>query len=267
MVVMRDLGALMAYGENSFADGQAYDRAMGRLSRIAGERFLEWLSMPASLRWLDVGCGSGSFTELIIQRGAPSTISAIDPSEDQIVVAKGKLSAQQIDYRTGDAMSLPYDDGDFDVAVMALVVQYIPDPDKAMSEITRVVRKGGTVAAYVWPGRAEGHPYWPLTNAFRSIGTADSNRPGNRMRTSEALVDLFASSRLAGIESRMFDIPLEFEDFNDFWFSVTPENYRHLRSSDVDRLKAALRESLPVDSTGRISYGARAIAIRGHVSG
>ncbi len=66
----------MAYGENFFADGQAYDRAMGRLSRIAGERFLEWLSMPASLRWLDVGCGSGSFTELILQRGAPSTISA-----------------------------------------------------------------------------------------------------------------------------------------------------------------------------------------------
>ncbi len=87
------------------------------------------------------------------------------------------------------------------------------------------------------------------------------------MRTTEALVDLFASSGLAGIESRMFDIPLEFEDFNDFWFSVTPENYRHLRPSDVDRLKVALRESLPADSTGRISYRAGAIAIRGHVSG
>src|SRR5262245_55980918 len=145
----------MADRENFFADGQAYDRAMGRLSRIAGERFLEWLSMPASLRWLDVGCGSGSFTELILQRGAPRTISAIDPSEDQIVFAKSKLSAQQIDYCNGDAMSLPYDHGEFDVAVMALVIQYIHDPGQAMSEIARVVRKGGTVAAYVWPGRAE----------------------------------------------------------------------------------------------------------------
>jgi SAM-dependent methyltransferase len=257
----------MADGKNFFADGQSYDQAMGRLSRIAGERFLKWLSMPASLRWLDVGCGSGSFTDLILQRGAPSAISAIDPSEDQIEFAKRKSSAQQIDYRKGDAMSLPYGHGEFDVAVMALVIQYIPDPGKAMSELTRVVRKGGTVAAYVWPGRAEGHPYWPLTDAIRSIGAADANRPGTRMRTIEALVDLFAASGLEGIESCMIDIPLEFDDFDDFWLSLTPENYRHLRPSDVDRLMAALREGLPADANGRISYGARAIAIRGRVSG
>ena len=193
--------------------------------------------------------------------------SAVDPSEDQIVFAKSKLSANQIDYCKGDAMSLPYSHDEFDVAVMALVVQYIPDPGKAMSEITRVVQKGGTVAAYVWPGRAEGHPYRALTDAIRSIGAADADRPGNRMRTTEALVDLFASSGLEGIESRMIDIPLEFDDFNDFWSSLSPETYRHLRSSDVDRLKAALRESLSADTNGRISYGARAIAIRGRVSG
>jgi len=228
----------MADGEDFFADGQAYDRGMGRLSRIAGERFLDWLSMPVSLRWLDVGCGTGSFTELILDRSAPSAISAIDPSEDQIVFAKSKSSVTQIDYCKGDAMSLPYDDDEFDVAVMALVIQYIPDPSKAMSEITRVVQKGGTVAAYVWPGRAEGHPYWPLTDAIRSIGAADAtNRPGNRMRTTGALIDLFASSGLEGIESRMIDIPLAFDDFNDFWSSLPPETYKHLPSSDVDRLK------------------------------
>jgi SAM-dependent methyltransferase len=256
----------VAEGGNFFADGQAYDRAMGRLSRIAGGRFLEWLSMPANLRWLDVGCGSGSFTELILQRGSPSAISAIDPSEDQIAFARSKSSAQQVDYRKGDAMSLPYDRGAFDVAIMALVIQYIPDPEKAMSEITRVVRKGGTVAAYVWPGRAEGHPYWPLTDAFCSIGATDTNRPGNRMRTPEALVDLFASSGLEGIETRMIDISLDFGDFDAFWSSLMPENYRHLRPADVDRLKANLRERLPADSTGRISYDARAVAIRGHIS-
>jgi SAM-dependent methyltransferase len=260
----------MADGENFFADGQAYDRAMGRLSRIAGERFLEWLSMPANLRWLDVGCGTGSFTELILERSVPGAISAIDPSEDQIVFAKSKLSANQIDYCKGDAMSLPYNQDEFDVAVMALVIQYIPDPGKAMSEITRVVQKGGTVAAYVWPGRAEGHPYRVLTDAIRSIGATDTDadrRPGNRMRTTEALVDLFASSGLEGIESHLIDIPLEFDDFNDFWSSLSPETYRHLRPSDVDRLKAALRESLSAATNGRILYGAGAIAIRGRVSG
>jgi hypothetical protein len=87
------------------------------------------------------------------------------------------------------------------------------------------------------------------------------------MRKTEALVDLFASSGLEGIETLMIDIPLAFDDFNDFWSSLPPETYRHLRSSDVDRLKAALRESLSADTNGRISYGARAIAIRGRVSG
>jgi SAM-dependent methyltransferase len=257
----------MADSENFFADGKVYDRTMGRLSRIAGERFLEWLSMPATLRWLDVGCGTGSFTELILERCAPSAISAIDPSEDQIVFAKSKLSANQIDYRKGDAISLPYKHDEFDVAVMALVIQYVPDPGKAMAEITRVVKKGGTVAAYVWPGRSEGHPYRALTDAIRSIGATDADRRGNRMRTTEALVDLFASSGLEGTESQIIDIPLAFDDFNDFWSSLSPEIYRHLQSSDVDRLKAALRENLSADTNGRISYGARAIAIRGRVSG
>src|SRR5262249_30014431 len=91
-------GADMAGGEDFFADGRSYDRGMGRLSRIAGEQFLEWLAMPASLHWLDVGCGSGSFTELILRRGAPGAISAVDPSEGQIEFAKSKSSAQQIDY-------------------------------------------------------------------------------------------------------------------------------------------------------------------------
>ena len=174
----------MTDSEKFFADGQAYDRAMGRLSRVAGEHFLKWLSMPEALRWLDVGCGTGSFTELILERNAPSAISAIDPSEDQIAFAKSKSSANRIDFCKGDAMSMPYSDDEFDVAVMALVIQYIPDPSKAMSEIARVVRKGGTVAGYVWPGRAEGHPYRALSDAIRSIGAADANRrPGTRMRT------------------------------------------------------------------------------------
>ena len=77
----------MAEEQNFFADGRAYERAMGGLSRVAGEQFLDWLSLPGDLRWLDVGCGTGSFTELLLDRNSPSAISAIDPSEDQITFA------------------------------------------------------------------------------------------------------------------------------------------------------------------------------------
>ena len=153
----------MAEQENFFADSQAYERGMGRLSRVAGEAFLDWLSLPSGLKCLDVGCGTGSFTELWLDRNAPSAICAIDPSEGQIALAKRKQWAGHVDLRVGDAMSLPFGDDEFDVAVMALVIQYIPDPMQAMSEITRVVQQRGTVAAYVWPGPEEGHPW--ATNA------------------------------------------------------------------------------------------------------
>jgi ubiquinone/menaquinone biosynthesis C-methylase UbiE len=253
--------------ENLFASGQNYDRAMGRWSRIAGERFLEWLAIPEGVRWLDVGCGTGAFTELVLQRNSPAAISAIDPSENLIAFAKSKPSADRIDYRNGDAMSLPYGNNGFDVATMALVIQYIPDPGKAMREMTRVVRQGGTIAAYVWPEDSEGHPYRALDDTFRTIGVADYNRPGNRMRSANALVELFASSGLRNIGNRTIDFALEFDNFDDFWSSLTPGTYQHLSSSDVDRLKLAVREILPVSPDGRIPYTARALAICGRVSG
>jgi ubiquinone/menaquinone biosynthesis C-methylase UbiE len=167
----------MAEEKNFFADSEAYERSMGRLSRVAGEAFLDWLSLPSGLRCLDVGCGTGSFTELWLDRNAPSAMYAIDPSEGQIALAKGKPWASRVDLRVGDAMSLPFGDDEFDVAVMALVIQYIPDRTQAMSEITRVVRQGGTVAAYVWPAPGEGPPTQPLQDAVKSIGVSRGRRP------------------------------------------------------------------------------------------
>ena len=67
-----------------FDDGAAYERFMGRWSRGAGEVFLEWLAPAPGACWLDVGCGTGSFTELIVDRCAPSAVSAIDPERAQI---------------------------------------------------------------------------------------------------------------------------------------------------------------------------------------
>ena len=163
----------MAEAKNFFADSATYERAMGRCSRVAGKIFLDWIDIPDDLQWLDVGCGTGSFTELVLERNAPKTISAIDPSEGQVAFAKNKSWAGCVDFRQGDAMSLPFADNEFDVAVMALVIQYIPDPAKAMSEITRVVRPGGTIATYTWPGSLEDHPMQPLTEAIKSIGVPE----------------------------------------------------------------------------------------------
>ena len=255
----------MSEEKSFFADSAAYEREMGRCSRVAGKIFLDWLSLPDGLQWLDIGCGTGSFTELVLDRNAPSAISAIDPSEGQIAFAKGKPGASRVDYRQGDAMSLPFGNDEFDVAVMALVIQYIPDRTKAMSEITRVVRQGGTVAAYVWPGLSEGHPMQILNDAVKSIGVSESRRPGNEIRTIEALLGLFDASGLEDIKSRSIEIRFNFTDFDDYWSSQTGNTIRDMNDADVKRLRILLRESLPTDENGQICYGARANAVKGRV--
>ena len=133
----------MAEGQIRFEDGAAYERMMGVWSRLAGEIFLEWLAPPAGLRWIDVGCGSGAFSELIVERAAPAEVQGIDPSEAQLAFARSRPAARVAQFRQGDAMALPFSDESFDAAVMALVIFFVPNPSKGLAEMVRVVRHGG----------------------------------------------------------------------------------------------------------------------------
>ena len=119
---------------------------MGRWSRIVGEAFLDWLAVPKGLRWLDVGCGNGVFTAVLIARCAPAAVSAIDPSEGMLSYARTRPDATLAEFRVGDAEALPYPNRSFDAATMALAISFIPDPLKAVKEMVRVVRPGGWVA-------------------------------------------------------------------------------------------------------------------------
>src|SRR5215470_4229097 len=99
---------LMAELQIRFDDGAAYERMMGKWSRLAGEIFLDWLAPPSGLRWLDVGCGNGAFTELIVERCAPFETQGVDPHEAQLAVARGRQGARGAVFLPGDAMALPF---------------------------------------------------------------------------------------------------------------------------------------------------------------
>lgn len=129
-----------------FQDGAAYERGMGVWSRLAGETFLAWLAPQTGLRWIDVGCGSGAFTELLARTCAPSELHGVDPSDGQLSFARGRPGAHGATFQLGDAMALPFTDDRFDAAVMALVIFFVPDPAKGVAEMARVVRPGGLVA-------------------------------------------------------------------------------------------------------------------------
>ena len=87
-----------------FRDGEVYDRVMGRNSRVAGAAFLDWLTTPDRLSWLDVGCGTGAFSETLLAKCNPLSVSGADPSVEQIAYANAKPVAREVEFRTGDAL-------------------------------------------------------------------------------------------------------------------------------------------------------------------
>jgi len=257
--------------ETFFTDGEAYERFMGRWSRAAGETFLDWLALPPGLKWLDVGCGTGAFTELVLARCKPASIDGIDPAEDQIAFARRKPWAAQAGFRSGDSQALPYGDREFDVAAMALVISFIPDPAKAVGEMARVLKPGGTAGAYMWDFFGNGFTQRPLRAAIAAaLDVPVPPNPGQEKATREAMTGFFQSAGFDDVETRTIEIEVSYADFDDYWTSQTAlpnpavQTLRKMPEADVARLKDDLRQRL-VGQDGRVKYGARANAVKGRI--
>jgi ubiquinone/menaquinone biosynthesis C-methylase UbiE len=182
----------MGEAPNLFTDGKAYERLMGRWSRLAGEKFLDWVDAPKNLKWLDAGCGNGAFTEVLIARCAPASVIGVDPSEGQLAYARGRPGAKGAEFRVADAQALPFPDNSFDAAAMALVIVFIPDPAKAARELARVVRPGGIAATYMWEF-PNGFHLAPLAAAMKDLGHTPPERPNVEASTRDAMRDLDTS--------------------------------------------------------------------------
>ena len=253
-----------------FEDGAAYERGMGGWSRIAGEIFLDWLAPRTGLRWVDVGCGSGAFTELVMQRCAPAALHGIDPSEAQLAFARARPGARGATFHQGDAMALPFADNSFDAATMALVIFFVPDPAKGLAEMVRTVAPGGTIAAYAWDMVGGGFPFAPILAELRAYGFVPPVPPSVDAARKDAMHALWTEAGLADIEVREIAPRRTFTDFDEFWTmstgtgSVRP-TLAAMAPGDIERVKEKLRARLPPDADGRISYAARANAIKGRL--
>jgi ubiquinone/menaquinone biosynthesis C-methylase UbiE len=263
-------GAPMAEPQIRFEDGAAYERMMGTWSRLVGPVFLEWLVPSPALTWIDVGCGNGSFTEQIVELCAPAEVQGVDPSEGQLAFARTRPAAKLAQFTRGDAMELPFPAKRFDVAIMALVIFFVPDPAKAVAEMVRVTRPGGTIAAYAWDIHGGGFPLEPMWIEMRALNIKVPQPPSSDASRIATMRELWTGAGIEAVETRSITVQRTFSNFEEFWTvsrmgsSVGPV-IGGLAPGVSAELKERVRARLPADAAGRVTCSATANAVKGRL--
>ena len=266
----------MAHGPDpdTWEQGPAYERYVGRWSRQVAPRFLEWLRMPPGLRWLDVGCGTGALSAAILDTCAPAAVDGVEPSEGFLEVAVAELG-NRVTFHRADATALPLDDASVDVVVSGLVLNFVPDLDAALAEMSRVTVAGGVVARLrlglrraAWSSCAgSGRPPSSSTRRPPRSTRAPVRRSHARGPRGCSRAPGWSTSRRRRSRCRRGS-----RDFDDYWApflggqGLAPAYAMSLEAPARDRLRERLRELVPTAPDGSIDLVARAWTVRGVVS-
>jgi SAM-dependent methyltransferase len=251
-----------------FDDGASYEIMMGRWSVLVGERFLDWIAVPEGARWLDIGCGNGAFTELLVARCMPSSVQAFDPSPGQLAYARRRLPAgAPVTWTQADAMRLPVADTASDAAVMALVLFFVPEPAVGVAEMCRAVRSGGVVAAYHWDILGGGFPLADIGAEMLAFGIPPRLPPSVAASAIEASAALWQQAGLREVRTCQFAVQRRFDSFDEYWNSAATSNtlrpmFDGLTAERLEFLKANVRRRLNA-SEGTLTVSARANAVSG----
>jgi SAM-dependent methyltransferase len=256
---------------DAWAAGESYDAYMGRWSRLVAPLFLDRLGAGDGLDWLDLGCGTGALTEAILARRRPRSVLGIDASEGFVARAAERLRDPRARFEVGDAQDLAVASASRDVVVSALVLNFLPDREKALAEMRRVARPGGRVGFYVWDYPGGGmemmRAFWDAATAL-DPGAADLTESVRFSFCEPAgLVRLAAGAGLGQVACEAIETPMVFRDFDDFWRPFTlgagpaPGYCASLEPEARDRLREALRERLAPRADGAIALMARAWAV------
>lgn len=257
--------------EDTWSSGAAYDGFIGRWSRPVAERFVRWLEPPPDATWIDVGCGAGALTGTVLRTAQPLRVLGVDPSADFVDHARVSIDDDRAQFTVGDGLAIPAATASADYVVSGLVLNFIPDPDAALAEMTRVATAGATIAAYVWDyadGMQMLRAFWEAAVALDpAIADLDESTRFPLCRP-EPLRRLFEAAGLAEVEQDDITVATTFDDFDDYWTPFlsgegpAPGYCASLSSENLGRLRERLRSRLATDG-GPIALTARAWSVKG----
>jgi SAM-dependent methyltransferase len=267
-------GNLMTTSEpkDLWASGASYESYVGRWSRLVAREFVQWLTIPPHACWLDIGCGTGALSQIILEMASPQVVRGVDTSEGYLAYARQQIQDPRADFLVGDATALPVESATSDAVVSGLVLNFVAQPDQALREMVRAVRKGGTVAAYVWDYAGQMQLirfFWDAATALDPEACALDEGQRFPLCQPEPLRHLFQTAGLLRVEVRSMTIPTTFHDFDDYWTPFlrrqgpAPFYVRSLSEAQRGALQDYLRAILPFEADGSLHLIARAWAVRG----
>jgi SAM-dependent methyltransferase len=255
-----------------WASGEAYEPYVGRWSRIVAEHFLLWLETTPGSLWLDVGSGTGSLTQAILEHASPQAVKGIDSAKGFIAYASQRITDSRVTFQQGDAQDLPVEDAYYDAVVSGLVLNFVPNPEQAVREMARAARPGGLVAAFVWDYARNMQFMRHFWNAAAALDPAAAEKDEGRrfpLCNPDPLSSLFLSVGFKNVDVRPIDIWTIFKDFDDFWNPFlggqgpAPSYLMSLVEERRVDLRERIRSGLPFALDGSIPLMARAWAVRG----
>jgi SAM-dependent methyltransferase len=260
---------------NSFFSGaEAYEQYMGRWSRVLAPLLVRFAGVRDGDAVLEVGSGTGAVAAAVASAAPASRIVGIDPAGPLVAFAQSRQSNDHVSFEVGDAQQMRFDDGVFDRTLALLVLNFVPDPERALREMKRVTRRGGTIAAAVWDYGAGMEMLRVFWDAAIGLQPADDARDERHMRFSRRgeLADLWRSEGLQNIVDDALTIETGFISFDDYWTPFTKQQgpagayVAALPAVQREALKLQLRHHLLGDGPDRpLTLHATAWAVRGAV--
>ena len=260
---------------DSWTSGQSYERYMGRWSRLIAAKFVDWVDPPVNADWLGVGCRSGALTKTILSNAAPRSVLATDLSDGFVTYAQDENEDNRVQFEVADAMQLPCPDASKDIVTSGLVLNFVPDKQKAFAEARRVLRHDGFFAFYVWDYPSGGmrfiDAFWKAAAEIDPAAAELDESPRFPFCQELGLRELCHIAGITAADIEALEVETQFPDFEALWHPFTlgvgpaPGYLSTLTQRHQSELKARLEDKLGSD--GPVSLPARAWAVKANFQG